>query len=391
MLSGQDIVCFANDWDADPTSKHQVMKILARTNRVLWVNSIGLRRPGANAQDASRIVRKLRQFFHGPVSVSGNLSVLTPLVIPFHGIPLVKAVNAWLVGHYVRRQAKKLGMNGFHLWTFMPTTAPLIRHLRPKKVVYYCVDEWSAFSFLDKTLMEDMEHRLIRQSDLVITTANALYATKRRLHPHTYLVPHGVDGDFFAMARAAETRVPAALAGLPGPVIGFWGLIHEWIDLDLIREAAARRPGWSFVLVGKAGVDCAALARLPNVHLVGKQSYESLAGFAKGFTAAVLPFKVNRLTENVNPIKLREYLAAGLPVVSTPLPEVQPYADVVRVAATPEAFIAALDQAVQDTGEAAVRRRMEAVSRDTWLARVEQISRLVENTPVGGHWQAGAA
>lgn len=391
MLSGQDIVCFANDWDADPTSKHQVMKILARHNRVLWVNSIGLRRPGANAQDASRIIRKLRQFCRGAVPAGDNLRVLTPLVIPFHGNPLVKAINAWLVGHYVRRQARKLGMNGFHLWTFMPTTAPFIRHLRPKKVVYYCVDEWSAFSFLDQRLMEDLERRLIRQSDLVITTATALYASKRRLHPHTYLVPHGVDGDFFARARAAETEVPAAIQGLPGPVIGFWGLIHEWIDLDLIRDAAARRPGWSFVLIGKVGVDCAALERLPNVHLLGKQSYESLVGYAKGFTAAMLPFKVNRLTDNVNPIKLREYLAAGLPVVSTPLPEVRAYADVVRVAATPDAFVAALDQAVRETGEAAVRRRMEAVSRDTWVARVEQISTLVENTPAGEYARAGAA
>lgn len=391
MLSGLDIVCFANDWDADPTSKHQVMKILARHNRVLWVNSIGLRRPGANAQDASRIVRKLRQFCRGPVPVNANLSVLTPLVIPFHGNRLVKAINAWLVGHYVRRQARKLGMNGFHLWTFMPTTAPFIRHLRPTKVVYYCVDEWSAFSFLDKTLMEDLERRLISQSDLVITTASALYASKRGLHPRTYLIPHGVDGEFFARARAAETEVPAAIRDLPGPVIGFWGLIHEWIDLDLIREAATRRPGWSFVLVGKTGVDCTALKRLPNVHLLGKQSYDSLAGFAKGFTAAVLPFKVNRLTENVNPIKLREYLAAGLPVVSTPLPEVQPYADVVRVASTPDAFVAALDLAVRETGEADVRRRMEAVSRDTWLARVEEISRLVEDAPAGLPQHAGAA
>ena len=128
-------------------------------------------------------------------------------------------------------------------------------------------------------------------------------------------------------------------------------------------------------------MECRELQRLPNVHLVGQRPYEALPGFAKGFTAAILPFKVNRLTENVNPIKLREYLAAGLPVVATPLPEVRPYASVVRVGATQEEFADALEQAVRDTSEASARQRMEAVCKETWLARVEHISALVESVP----------
>ena len=378
MLSGHDIICFANDWDADPTSKHQVMKVLARSNKVLWVNSIGLRRPGASAQDASRIFKKIRQFCRGPVLVNGNMHVLTPLAFPFHGMPFVKSINRWLVSRYVRRQAKKLGMNGFHLWTFLPTAGPLISQLKPKKVVYYCVDEWSAFTFLDPKLMQDMEEGLIGQSDLVITTATALYESKKHLNKHTYLIPHGVDSEFFGRARLETTPVAPQLAGLSKPVIGFWGLIHEWIDQELLWEAATLRPDWSFVLVGKVGVDCSRLKGVPNIHLLGPHSYESLAGFAKGFTAAILPFKVNRLTNNVNPIKLREYLAAGLPVVSTALPEVQPYADVVRIATTPDAFVRALDAAVQDTSQEAVDKRIASVGQETWQAKVELISSLMD-------------
>jgi hypothetical protein len=135
------------------------------------------------------------------------------------------------------------------------------------------------------------------------------------------------------------------------------------------------------VLVGKVGIDCAELQRMPNVHLVGPRSYDSLPGFAKGFTVAMLPFKVNRLTESVNPIKLREYLAAGLPVVSTALPEVKSYAGVVRIGATKEEFVRELEVAVEDTGEEAAQRRMDAVSKDTWVSRVEYISALVDCAP----------
>ena len=287
MMSGQNIICFANDWDADPTSKHQVMRVLARDNQVLWVESIGLRRPGASTGDASRILKKIKKFIRGPVCVAPNLHVVTPLVIPFHDVKGVQTINARFLAHYIRRQARRLDMKDFQLWTFLPTTAPMIRYLKPQKVIYYCVDEWSAFSFLDGNLMRRMEERLIAQSDLVITSAEKLYASKRHLTPNTYLVPHGVDSELFAGARSDATGIPSELQGLQRPIIGFWGLIHEWIDLDLIQYVALRHPKWSVVLVGKVGVDCAELQRMPNAHLIGPHSYDSLPGFAKGFTVAM--------------------------------------------------------------------------------------------------------
>lgn len=385
MMSGQNIVCFANDWDSDPTSKHQVMKILSRANRVLWVNSIGLRRPGATAHDASRIAAKVKKFWRGPVSITPNLHVLTPLAIPFHDVPGVPTANAWLLSRYIRHHARRLGMDKFQMWTFMPTTASLVPYLKPDKLIYYCVDEWSAFTFLNSKLMDEMEQSLIRQSNLVIASAEKLYATKRHLNPETHLVSHGVDSEHFAKVQAASTVIAAELRNVKPPVIGFWGLIGEWIDLELIRYVAERHPDWSIALIGKADVSCAILQGLQNIHFVGPRSYESLPGFAKGFAASILPFKVNRLTENVNPIKLREYLAAGLPVVSTALPEVKRYDGVVRIGHNREEFVAQLESAVLDTSPSAVRNRMDAVSHESWEARVEHISRLVaESRPKPG-------
>lgn len=378
MMHGQNIICFANDWDADPTSKHQVMKILARSNRVLWVNSIGLRRPGASAGDASRMLQKLKKFMQGPVNVMPNLHVVTPLVIPFHDIKGVPTFNAWFLARYIRYQATRLGMSDFQVWTFMPTMASVISHLRPRKVIYYCVDEWSAFSFLNAKLMADMEAEVIRQSDLVITSAETLYESKRALHPKTYLVSHGVDSEHFGKATSSDTAVPGEVARLPHPVIGFWGLIHEWIDLELIAEVATKRPQWSFVLIGKSGVDCSVLERLPNVHLLGVRSYDTLPAFAKGFTVGIMPFRINRLTDNVNPIKLREYLAAGLPVVSTPMREAKAYQHVVRFGSTAVEFTAALDEAIEIRQELDAKVFLDAVADETWVSKVQYISRLID-------------
>src|SRR5678815_5523691 len=238
MMAGQNIVCFANDWDADPTSKHQVMKILSRSNRVLWVNSIGLRRPDVSVEDASRIVRKIRQWFSGPKRINDNMYAVTPLVIPFHQFRWVRRVNAWLASWYVRAQVKRLGMKGFQVWVFLPSAPSIIPPLNPEKVVYYCVDEWSAFSFLDATAMRELEEHLLAQSDIVFVSAEELHKNKSPFNPRTYLIPHGVDNEHFAKARLADTALAPELNGLHGPVIGFWGAIHDWIDLDVVKQMA---------------------------------------------------------------------------------------------------------------------------------------------------------
>ncbi len=379
VMTGRNIVCFANDWDADPTSKHQVMKVLSRSNRVLWVNSIGLRRPDVSVEDASRILRKIRQWFSGPKRINDNMYAVTPLVIPWHQLAWVRRVNAWLAGWYVRAQARRLGMHGLQVWVILPSAVPILPHLKPEKVVYYCVDEWSAFSFLDARAMRELEDRLLAEADMVFASAEELYRNKSPMNRRTYLVPHGVDSEHFCRARHVDTPLAPELTDLPGPVIGFWGSIHEWIDLDVVKHMAIRHPEWSIVMVGKVDVDLGEVAALPNVHFTGGRSYGALPGFAKGFTAAILPFKINRLTASVNPIKLREYLAAGLPVVSTPLPEVKAYEGLVRIGATPEEFVEQVEAAVKDTSEGAMKRRMDAISKDTWVARVEYMSALVES------------
>jgi glycosyltransferase involved in cell wall biosynthesis len=221
------------------------------------------------------------------------------------------------------------------------------------------------------------ERRLIERADVVITTSAALYESKRRLHPNTHLVRHGVDVAHFARALDDGLPEPADLAGIRRPILGFFGLIHHWIDCDLIVRVARQRPNLSFVLIGSNRSGHPGLTETPNIHLLGRREYARLPAYCKAFDAALLPFVCNRMTLNINPIKLREYLAAGLPVVSTPLPEAARYQPHVQIARDPDDFARACDAAITHSSPKERRQRARCVADETWEAVVEKLSRLV--------------
>ena len=199
------VFCFANDFRNDPTSKQQVMMLLSKQNRILWVNSIALRRPSVSAADASRIFGKIKGFFRGLDRVNENLYVFSPLVLPLPASRWARRVNALLLRFYLSYYGRKLGMKNIQLWTFVPSMVELVGKLGEKKLIYYCVDKWSEFSFIDKNSMEDMERRLAQSADLVLATAQHLHQALKRWNPNTHLIRHGVDFDFFSSALDEAT------------------------------------------------------------------------------------------------------------------------------------------------------------------------------------------
>jgi glycosyltransferase involved in cell wall biosynthesis len=249
-------------------------------------------------------------------------------------------------------------------------------------LVYYCIDEWSEFDSVDRTRLPELERQLCRQADIVFTTSMGLLERKKVHNPETHLASHGVDQPHFASALDERTPIAEEMRGLSGPVIGFFGLIESWIDVDLFAYLAEKRPDWNIVVVGRSHVDIAKLKAYPNIILTGRRPYEELPSFAKAWDVALCPFLLNELTRNVNPIKLREYLAAGLPVVSTGIPEVIHYADQCYIANGPEAFLAACERALAEDSPERRRQRSMAMKAETWEARVnaigEQILRVKE-------------
>lgn len=377
MLENLSIVVFSNDWEGDPTSKHHVMRLLSGKNKVLWINSIGMRRPGISRSDFSRIVTKVRSWFRGAKKVNDNMYHLTPFVLPFPGSKLCRVVNRILLTISIKYYRKKFHMGEVQLWTFLPNIVEMIGRLHESKLVYYCVDEWSKFSFMDGELLRSMEIQLMEKADLVLTTADCLYQDKVRFNANTHLLTHGVDYRFFSKALDESTIANPELSGLKGPIIGFFGLIHEWIDIELIEAIARAHPEWNVVLIGTVRADVENLRILPNVFLLGKKPYAELPGYCKRFDIGLVPFRINELTVNVNPIKLREYLAAGLPVVSTPLPECQKYSDVIGIGGTPEELAGLIEKALAEDSPEARKARSDSMQEETWERKVEELSELV--------------
>src|SRR5262249_35144579 len=238
------------------------------------------------------------------------------------------------------------------LWTFLPTTAGLVGRLGESRVIYHCVDEYSAFAGVPRAALRRMEEALVRKADLVVTSSERLAEERRRINARTVFVSHGVDVGHFARALDPALPVPAEARGLARPVIGFFGLIAEWIDLELVRGIARRRGDWTILMIGKATVDTGSLRALPNVRLIGQKRYADLPAYWRAFDVGIIPFRIDELTVRANPLKLRESLAAGLPVVSSDLPEVRKYAGLVCLAAGPEGFVDAIEGLLAERTEA---------------------------------------
>jgi glycosyltransferase involved in cell wall biosynthesis len=378
MLEGQSIICISQDWQGDPTSKKHIMRILSARNRVLWVNSIGMRRPTAAASDLRRLAAKLRRIVSGVHEVEPNIYVMDPPVLPLPGVPAAERVNRVVLAARLRSLCRRLTLRRPILWTFLPNVNWLLGRLHERMVIYHCVDEYSEFSGVPKDVIVRMERELVQRADIVFTSAEKLCAERREINPRTHFIPHGVDVAHFSRALDPATAVAPEIAALPKPVIGFFGLLADWVDLDMIGALARARPQWSFALVGKSQTNLDAVQGLPNVHLIGQRPYAVLPGFCRGFDVGLIPFRMNELTLRVNPLKLREYLAAGLPVVSTPLPEVVRYQGVVRIATTQAGFLQEIEAALTERTSERDRGRVAMMQREGWEARVGEMSRLIE-------------
>ena len=372
MIQGRTILCFASGYEAPPTSKHHVMHILAQNNVVLWINYHASRKPTASSSDLAYLARKIGQIFQGLSNPRPNLHVLTPLQIPLPGRPWAKRLNRFLLVHQIRRCLRRLQKGPLQIWSFTPDVAYLLDRFSAEKTVYYCVDDFASFSGYDSQQVLRDEADLCRRADLVVTTALALQQAKEPLNHNTILVPHGVDHDHFSTALSEDLTVPPDLSDIPHPILGFFGLIRDWLDLDLLAAVARQRPQWHIVLLGDSAVDLSPYRSFANIHFLGPKPYSSLPAYCKHFDVGLIPFKINELTKAVNPIKLREYLAAGLPVVSTPLPEVELCKDLVAIADSPKSFVKAVEsQLASDPAEK--QRRMSAMRHETWPEKVTKI------------------
>jgi glycosyltransferase involved in cell wall biosynthesis len=364
------IVYFGNEWFAENrTSSHHMARRLAERATLLYVDSPGMRTPTASGRDIRRIWRKLAQALRRPSRVAPDLWHCTVPQLPWRGLPGVDRLNRWFGAWAVRRAMRHAGIERAVLWFVVPHPSFMLDAVPHELAIYYCIDDYAAHPGVDAARIQACDGELTRRADHVFVAPPALVSAKQAVNPATTFSPHGVDVDLFGLTQLASTPVPPLAAALGRPVVGYFGLIAAWTDLELIEWLAQQRAQWSFLLVGHASVDVSALRRLPNVTLAGPQPYESLPGWAKAFDVAIIPYRLNQQVRNANPLKLREYLATGKPLVSVPTPEVDRFGALVRVAEGREAFLAAIEVALSDDTPELRSQRMAAVREMSWEHR----------------------
>jgi glycosyltransferase involved in cell wall biosynthesis len=373
------ILFFGNDWAAENrTSSHHIARWLAKGHRVFYIECPGLRAPQGTGRDLLKIWCKLTRFVRGPRAVPEGLKVWTILQFPLHRFRLVRWLNRRLLRSAISWLKLTQGVRAPVAWFMVPHLAPVIGTLGERLSVYYCIDDYAALPNVNEAAVRAMDEEMTRKADLVFVASALLLEPKTKLNPETRVSPHGVDLVHFARASDGTARPPADIAARPGRVVGFFGLIEQWIDLDLVNYLAEQRPDWTFVMIGRIAVPEEQVPRRPNIHYLGVRPYDQLPDYGSRFDAAIIPYKLTRQVIHSNPIKLREYLAMGKPIVSVSAPEIDKYADVVAVARTREEYLAKLDVALAraPTPEE-VRGRQERVAPEGWDARLRAVLAVV--------------
>jgi glycosyltransferase involved in cell wall biosynthesis len=386
MIKNRDFIVFSDDWGRHPFSCMHIMKRLLPYNRILWVNTVGMRLPKLTYYDFRRSIEKMGSWFGRSTSreeLPANLTVISPVMIPFNNLAGVRKFNKMSVVRAVRKEMVRLGIKQPLLLTTLPTASDYLRAFDEVVDIYYCVDEYSKWPGAAKEVLEHMESDLVRKVDLIVTTSEELQRTNRSETCPTYLLTHGVDIEHFEKAK--ELTPHHLFEGLNKPVIGYFGLIDGHVDIGLLEFLMKEKPEWSFIFIGPVKVDINNLRGHKNSHIFPPVPYLDLPKYLAGLDVCILPYKVNELTRYSNPLKLKECLAAGKPVVSTALPEVVKLKGVVRVGFGKEEFMAQVSDALTSPFNRTVADKV--LQGEDWSIKAEKMSCYIEeaikrkNTP----------
>ncbi len=378
----------AQDWwyHNQAHSDFQLMQHAARDRPVLVVNSLGMRVPrkGVSAAPWQRIARKLRstaKLLRRPDPDNPNYYVMSPVFLPVYGDSLLARLSSWMVRQQVRAAGYLVGLGRRPaVVVTIPTAWPAAARLRRSALVFNRSDRHSEFPEADGELIRRLEEELLERSDAVLYVSHELMRLDaERVGDRAYFLDHGVDVEHFT---PAGNGLPVDLASVPHPRIGFFGALDDFVvDMDLFRETALALPHVNLVLIGDATCDMEDLVALPNVHWLGFRSYRSIPAYGRGFDVAVMPWLDNEWIRFANPIKLKEYLALGLTVVSTEYPEIEDYRDRVHVAPRRADFPATVEHALRHRFDPDALRA--SVVSSSWGAKTRELLDLLDRTARG--------
>lgn len=388
MLKNQDIICISMTfWDAVWLSNHQYMKRLSEHNRVLYVERPVTFLSYFSPNQREFVSRQIGRWWSGGVrQISENLYVASPPpVSPLRFEKPINWFNQQMRARWAQGAARKLGFQNPLLWIYDPDAGAMIGHVGEKMALYAVTDDHPTMAQRSNRVqaMRAREQELLERSDLVLTTTENLRDIKREGNPNTHYVPHGIDSAHFSKALDPTLEPMPELAEIRGTMIGIIGQINQRIDVETLTEAARRHPEWTLVFIGpvvRERVDISAMEAMPNIRFLGRRSSEDLPRYLKSISLCLIPYHLDDHTRYMHPLKTLEYLAAGRPVVASPLPALEIYGEYIQLAGDTETFIAAMERALAEDTPEKQQARAAYASQHTWEHRLEKISTLVEST-----------
>ncbi len=381
MLEGYDIICFAptDFWGMNPSCTTHIMKMLSRRNRVLYINPFSSDITGERKNIAGRIPRKIKSLAKFLRRVENNFYVFSPVFLPVQGNKATDKFNNGLLKLQLRMVCRRLGIKRPLLWVENLRAADLLELFEPAVTVFHVSDLFSKSRYAgNKEMLSRRRDKIVAASDLVICVSRALYDIEAAGHNSSFYLPHGVDFKFFRQASAAQSR-PAELAGIRKPIAGYYGTMTANNDIELLLFCARKLPDISFVLAGQiTSGDYSQLAKLDNVHLLGKVPYEQIPSLCASFDVCMLQWRMTEWIRCSNPLKLMEYMASGKPIVSVPIDEVVTnYSDLVSISHDKEEFCRAITWELKNDTPRRSARRIETASMHTWDRHIEKLSQLL--------------
>ncbi|KKD60206.1 glycosyl transferase [Grimontia sp. AD028] len=366
----RDLIVFGEDWGGLPSSTQHLIRRLSEQRKVVWVNSIGLRRPTLTMNDVRRAWRKLTAksvptAAKSEANLPANFTLVNPSTLPAPRTRFGRNIASSMLMNQLLPIIEKANLHNPILWTSLPTAVDISDKLGASSVVYYCGDDFSKLAGVDHDTVAERETELVNKADLILAASETLYTRFPAMR--TRLLPHGVDYSLFS------TPAPRA-KDLPNdgkPIAGFYGSLSEWLDYPMLHSTIEALPDWHFVFIGHACDEAKTLAKHDNVTLMGPRPHHELPGYSQHWSASLLPFTDNGQIQACNPLKLREYLATGRPVISTPFPAVSEYRGYVSIVNNVDEMISALERAGQKQNNS---HQQAAVSPHTWDARAEKLA-----------------
>ncbi len=368
----ESFVCYGgyDYWYSNPGSPVQLMEAAhTRGHKVLWVNSIGMNMPRMRKSGFwKRVGLKLRSWSRWLKAAKPGFYVLSPIILPLFGNPALERMNeAWLA-FQLRLAYRILGLKKPVVMVCLPSFAKVATDLDHSSLIYYLTDKFDAYRDLSARESMAKRDRLLKvKSDLLLCSSRKIQEDLAAFDGKVRYFPHAVDFDRFEAALADDAPEPADLAKVPHPRIGYFGSLTNANNLDIIRYCAEQDSSLHFVLIGRVMGDYTSVASLPNVHLLGMKDYAQIPVYGKHFDVGIMTWRMTEWIRYCSPVKTKEYLALGLPVVSVPIQELEKeYAGLVELAEDGPGFLAAIHRALAGDDDAVRMRRCDRVRGESW-------------------------